>query len=779
MNMMAVVLMAVVLVAFQAVQGFVLYSPVDTTGSTVQYPAYQEGSLTAWTGPSSFRLDTVAMRWSLPSESTSDEALGGGITFALHKDLCTRLIDIFPEQGYEAKLFGDFFLNCEDLRNTIKRAMDTWAINHKSINFVDVTERCATVTSTDSCAAAELFIVPEDALSTTSDDLAAWVTHNLTEASVNRAPTTTAGFQIPYDISVGHPGGIGVRQAKLTLRAPASSKTFCWYLDASFCHFFHRWEAEWNFVLWGRLLCGVLFGISFVVMMWVILSIGYAVGCEPELPPALSSGASSFGAEMESASTHASTHAHMMPTTTVACYSDADGGSRLSRLQFHPEPPRDAQQADSCRSTSEQMTPRTDALVRTMSIHPSNISLRSKSLFWGNKRTTVHSQNADLACGSRRCTNLLDYLAVMPTGMLMLSLFWLIFCPAFYFRVFLPCWDCFDFESTVAHEIGHVLGFHHPDTLWELNLNANRSMASCATSDPLDASTCCFPYPLEYAPSTRRWSPASPHSTADPPSLSTPIPHRYVRLNQTQSGLSSIMFSTTTHRSTTCLSPDDLEGLNFLYPLCSGAFEVNEQMPAPLCIKAKRLSGWLRLLYISFVPFLLVSTLIFLVQLLVRRQQEKRMSSLKEAGERLRAQRAELLRKIRDKTTRNKTAVRANALVRQGTSQFLGAVNGALHSPRRSSSRYSDGMADDHADDHAGGPTAREAELERQLRQTNRQLAQIEESQLNAALDASMSAAELSRETSDGGQRSPGGRPGPPAPSMSHGTSRYSHSGNI
>ena len=57
-------------------------------------------------------------------------------------------------------------------------------------------------------------------------------------------------------------------------------------------------------------------------------------------------------------------------------------------------------------------------------------------------------QHAVVTPCMRRCGPLLDYLAQMSVGWVMLALFWMIFCPIFYFRVFLPCWDCFDFEAT-------------------------------------------------------------------------------------------------------------------------------------------------------------------------------------------------------------------------------------------------------------------------------------------------------------------------------------------
>eukprot|EP00966_Prymnesium_polylepis_P213516 4944819-Prymnesium_polylepis.1 len=34
----------------------------------------------------------------------------------------------------------------------------------------------------------------------------------------------------------------------------------------------------------------------------------------------------------------------------------------------------------------------------------------------------------------------------MPTGPFLVCVFWLIFLPTFYTQIFLPCWDCHDYE---------------------------------------------------------------------------------------------------------------------------------------------------------------------------------------------------------------------------------------------------------------------------------------------------------------------------------------------
>lgn len=61
-----------------------------------------------------------------------------------------------------------------------------------------------------------------------------------------------------------------------------------------------------------------------------------------------------------------------------------------------------------------------------------------------------------------------------------------------YFGVMKPCIDCYDLKSVVVHEIGHVLGFQHPDVVPDslqatCGCGANTSITPC--SRPYDRSS--------------------------------------------------------------------------------------------------------------------------------------------------------------------------------------------------------------------------------------------------------------------------------------------------
>ena len=84
------------------------------------------------------------------------------------------------------------------------------------------------------------------------------------------------------------------------------------------------------------------------------------------------------------------------------------------------------------------------------------------------------------------------------------------------------------------------------------------------------------------------------------------------------------------------------------YPTCEGAYEPLEN-GEPLCIRSRNTSGWLRLLFITAVPFIASATFIMLVQILVRREQRRNQKSLEATAARLRAQRAALIDQLRSR----------------------------------------------------------------------------------------------------------------------------------
>ena len=87
-------------------------------------------------------------------------------------------------------------------------------------------------------------------------------------------------------------------------------------------------------------------------------------------------------------------------------------------------------------------------------------------------------------CGSKHLSNVIEYMAHMRIGALLLSLFCLISTPIFYTRVYLPCWECYDFKATMAHEVGHLLGFEHPDQYDKLNLQSDKGGVDAFTAAP-------------------------------------------------------------------------------------------------------------------------------------------------------------------------------------------------------------------------------------------------------------------------------------------------------
>ena len=174
--------------------------------------------------------------------------------------------------------------------------------------------------------------------------------------------------------------------------------------------------------------------------------------------------------------------------------------------------------------------------------------------------------------------------------------------PAIYWMILLPCWDCYDFEGAATHEVGHVLGLSHPDYPRE---GENVWQDQMANGVPMGPGVCEYPW--------------------DGVRVGTPPAARLAELGETleASGVrDSIMEAFTQHNPSVCLTADDLEALNTLYPVCEGAISTS-----PVCEKSDYNIGWVRLMVWVILPAVVMMVLVFVLQACVRKHHTKRLAS--------------------------------------------------------------------------------------------------------------------------------------------------------
>lgn len=200
----------------------------------------------------------------------------------------------------------------------------------------------------------------------------------------------------------------------------------------------------------------------------------------------------------------------------------------------------------------------------------------------------VRTERRSVPAKKTRTQQCCAFVMQIPVWTLFVLMFVLTCPPVAFTTVILPCMECFDFEATMAHEAGHVLGFDHPNTSPDRNLRLSKASSASLRVGALSNSSDCQMDPLNSAKLSKMTD------------------------EQTRR---SIMFSMTQHASRTCLSDDDLEGLYAIYPLCDG---IPNAMSAN-CPHKTSISGYTRLMAATFAPLLVSLIAALLVQTLVRR----------------------------------------------------------------------------------------------------------------------------------------------------------------
>ena len=165
--------------------------------------------------------------WTAPAHWTEPDGLGSGVTYAWDPQLCDALLPRFSED-----LWFTEFVTCNTLRAAMARAFATWSAHHPAIAFKDLTAACddagAWNTSGPSgrgCNAAEVFITTKWEDGTSTDTAATAI------STFARNPN--------FHHTNGRPAS--TTEVYATTRAELGFSTeLCWYLDSTFCGWFHE-----------------------------------------------------------------------------------------------------------------------------------------------------------------------------------------------------------------------------------------------------------------------------------------------------------------------------------------------------------------------------------------------------------------------------------------------------------------------------------------------------------------------------------------------------------
>lgn len=453
--------------------------------------------------------------WRIPEEPTSHDGLGGGITWAWDPNFCRQILPMFQEDFFFVP-----FVTCSMIKAAMGRGFASWSTNSARLSFTDVTVECEKLGHLNqSCPLAEIWVtayVPAtDSPGLTGESLTSSGTKDVpiadanvetgeyalggerTAALASSRPVYSANFIYTNGVRPNAPRVIETKEARISFNTD-----LCWYLDSTFCSFFHQIKSaapsltgdDINWIVRGVLL--FVWGVSIFVMCFQLVCICRAAKSKSR-------------------------------GTDGQCQAWIDSLHRRSML---------------------------------------GISLR---------------------------------------------LIFIIAPPAFYVQIFMPCWECYDFEAAATHEVGHVLGLSHPDTVavslgsgtgYGSTPGQNVYASNLLNGQRMSAKNGCM----------NPWQHVQPGIPPDETAVSSdgPIGSR-VR--------PSIMKALTQHNPRVCLSEDDLEALNVLYPDCSHATSV------PVCDKVAYNIGWVRLSVWVIAPILLALAFMICLFGVTSHHQNKRL----------------------------------------------------------------------------------------------------------------------------------------------------------
>lgn len=250
----------------------------------------------------------------------------------------------------------------------------------------------------------------------------------------------------------------------------------------------------------------------------------------------------------------------------------------------------------------------------------------------GSGRTKVQDSSSKEEEPAHKCTAVADALAK-----------WSVCCTAvrfvlcltpylFYRQIFLPCFNCYDFEASAIHEIGHILGLSHPD-------QPNGPTAAACSSQP-----------QQCGPGSALNMMRRPVSSTDTGSACR---YSFDQVEETLEPRPSAMISFTQHNPRACLTEDDLDALHSLYPDCGHAAS------HIVCVKTQHNIGLVRLAVYFLVPIIVALFAAIVVGCITHRRQLQRMRQLMHHNREAAKKVVEVKRKLKTANEKRDLALRS------------------------------------------------------------------------------------------------------------------------